>query len=538
MNIRSLRANFLSLELHLKATGKHYDIIALSESWVKESEGYKFKLDGYSLTIQERVSKLSGGVALYIREDWLNKVEPIISEHMNGLIFNFTAFDHVPTTGVLVYRFCRGHVNNFITELEELSSSFSERCFIFGDANIDILKVGESCSNYLSTLASMGFVSAINFPTRITSISSTCIDHFHFRNVLGTTELDTNKLISTNSHQVPFSDHSLIEVTISIPAVPPKLGHETYRLTDWEKVKQKISCTDWDFLALETDLNRKYQKFVCKITSTIESETVTKKTNPRLKKRAPWASRKLAQLTVDQKNIFKTSRRFPDNPEWKAALKRIQKQIKVQAKLDKKQFYDAEFERHRHDPKKYWAVIKKAISNGRPKISEIRICDSCVTVEGNEQRVADTFNRFFTDTIKNLTLKYGSFDSDHNIGLGTRTIESCFVAETTPFEIQTIISKLPNTSSVGDDGIPTGFVKQNAEALSAPLALLFNESLSTGIFPDLFKKAVVVPLFKSGDRLDISNYRPISLLSVFSKILEKLVHSRLMKFLEKISFFF
>ena len=68
--------------------------------------------------------------------------------------------------------------------------------------------------------------------------------------------------------------------------------------------------------------------------------------------------------------------------------------------------------------------------------------------------------------------------------------------------------------------------------ISPLLATLINESFSTGVFPDKLKIAKVIALHKKGTTVDMSNYRPISLLSVFSKIFEKIMHKRLYSFLE------
>ena len=66
-----------------------------------------------------------------------------------------------------------------------------------------------------------------------------------------------------------------------------------------------------------------------------------------------------------------------------------------------------------------------------------------------------------------------------------------------------------------------------------PLVHIYNVSFQTGIFPDMMKLAKIKPLFKKGDRRNIQNYRPIFILSAFSKILEKLMYNRLLSFLKK-----
>ena len=76
-------------------------------------------------------------------------------------------------------------------------------------------------------------------------------------------------------------------------------------------------------------------------------------------------------------------------------------------------------------------------------------------------------------------------------------------------------------------------IKCIIKEISKPLCHIFNLSLSTGIFPDKLKIARVTPVFKSGDKCELSNYRPISVLPCFSKILEKIVYNRTVKFLDR-----
>jgi len=86
---------------------------------------------------------------------------------------------------------------------------------------------------------------------------------------------------------------------------------------------------------------------------------------------------------------------------------------------------------------------------------------------------------------------------------------------------------LDSAKAVGHDGIPIRFVKRVSEYIYRPLSFLYNTSIVYGTFPYEMKIAKVMPLFKGGKRELVSNYRPISLLSTFSKIFEKLVCSAL-----------
>ena len=86
--------------------------------------------------------------------------------------------------------------------------------------------------------------------------------------------------------------------------------------------------------------------------------------------------------------------------------------------------------------------------------------------------------------------------------------------------------------------MPTNIIKFASEFISEPLAELINCSMKSGIFPDKLKVAKVIPIFKTGDRSLVNNYRPISILNAFSKIFEKVILSRLLGFLNKQNFFY
>lgn len=100
-----------------------------------------------------------------------------------------------------------------------------------------------------------------------------------------------------------------------------------------------------------------------------------------------------------------------------------------------------------------------------------------------------------------------------------------------------IVSKMRNKTSKGLDDLDIIFIKRNLDELIHPLSYFFTLSLNKGVFPKSLKTAIVVPLLKKGNPQLILNYRPISILSVLSKILEKIIHGRLLGFLQKYEYF-
>jgi hypothetical protein len=101
-----------------------------------------------------------------------------------------------------------------------------------------------------------------------------------------------------------------------------------------------------------------------------------------------------------------------------------------------------------------------------------------------------------------------------------------------PKEIENIIKSLKAKESYGYDGITTKILKISAPFISSPLSYIFNKSMISGIFPTRLKFATIKPVLKNGDKKNVANYRPVSILPSFLKILEKIMYIRLMKHLE------
>ena len=116
--------------------------------------------------------------------------------------------------------------------------------------------------------------------------------------------------------------------------------------------------------------------------------------------------------------------------------------------------------------------------------------------------------------------------------LSSEINDSFLITSTNKEEIYKIVTFLNSNKSCGPNSIPTKVLHLLQEQISNHLATICNLSFSTGAFPDFLKTAKVIPIHKKNSELEVSNYRPISLLSNIDKIFEKLMHIRLIEFLE------
>ena len=99
-------------------------------------------------------------------------------------------------------------------------------------------------------------------------------------------------------------------------------------------------------------------------------------------------------------------------------------------------------------------------------------------------------------------------------------------------EVLEIINQLENKST-GPHSIPIKLLKLVPDLILMPLCKIINHSFQTGVFPDALKVSEVIPIHKGGSTEELNNYIPISLLSIFDKIIEKIMHKRLYEFLQE-----
>ena len=187
-------------------------------------------------------------------------------------------------------------------------------------------------------------------------------------------------------------------------------------------------------------------------------------------------------------------------------------------------YYNSNFEQYISDVKGIWAVINDIIRKNKctTKKSEYMFQNNKKVFD--KQVIANMFNDFYINIgpklanaidVNNIDVKYDTYLKDLNVN------KSMFIEPSTEEEIAKIISGFKSKNSQDIHGISMLVIKQISDTIVKPLNIICNLAFSTGVFPSKMKTAKLLPLFKANDAHEVSNYRPVSILTQFSKILEK-----------------
>ena len=204
----------------------------------------------------------------------------------------------------------------------------------------------------------------------------------------------------------------------------------------------------------------------------------------------------------------------------------------------KKEYYHKLLEQNKSNTQGIWKVLNNIIKKGgaRVEIPNYFVKDNNRTVSKTID-IANEFNNYYVNVGNNLANEIAEQkNGTETLKIGDTmqsNLHSIFLTSIEEKEIIDIVKKCKNKKSADWLGIDMMLVKHIIHCIVKPLTYICNLSFQTGIFRNSMKTAKVIPIYKNGDRHSFTNYRPISLLPQFSKILEKLFVCRLDTFIEK-----
>ncbi len=249
-------------------------------------------------------------------------------------------------------------------------------------------------------------------------------------------------------------------------------------------------------------------------------------------RKKPWITTGIRTAIKKKNKLFKNFIRTRSN-EVLAKLKLYRNKLNHLIKLSKRNYYNNYFTNNKNNTKKTWQGIKQIITTKPKRVQP----PPKITVDGVEitdiTKIANEFNVFFCNIGYCLANNICQSNTTPLQYLPPKLDNSFYLFPVPESEIVDEISTLNESKATGPFSISTKILKFLKFFISKPLEILFNFSFSSGTVPSQFTLARVLPVFKKGIQTLCENYRPISLLSIFNRILERLMYKRLISYIEK-----
>lgn len=557
LNIASMNSHFGDLNTLLASLQFEFSVVGISESrFVKGVvPTLDHRIEGYSC-FNTPTEASAGGTLLYISKRHVSHERKDLDSLMyqaKCLESTFAEIVLPKKTNIIVGTIYR-HPNGM--SIDTFNSEFlipflhkvgleKKQVILLGDFNIDLLKTDDvpRVSEFLDIMGSNLVIPQILLPTRITPRSKTLIDNI-FSTITGQTTISGNLVHKISDHLPQFSIFST--------EIPSNLGEHDRQYLNWSKFDQENFILDYLDIDWELEFRRSgpidpntcFDIFNSKIQNLISKHVPTGRlTNRQIKtKQKPWITSAIVKSISKRDHYFHKFIKAK-NPhaksEFHEIFKRYRNMIVTLCRQSKVNYYKRFFNQYSNNMRKTWDGIRSIVCTKPfrcPTPSSIRIGDTLIT---DPLDIANNFNNFFTsiadsirDSIPPTSKRYSNYLKNSNRN-------SIFLSPVVKEEVVKIIESLSLGKSSGPNSVPVRILKMLKNDIATPMSFLINLSFESGIFPQTLKSAKVVPVFKNkGSKLNVSNYRPISLLSNIEKIYEKIMYNRTVDFLHQHEIFY
>ena len=311
---------------------------------------------------------------------------------------------------------------------------------------------------------------------------------------------------------------------------PPITKYRQYTKSNIESFKRKIDETDFTGVLQCNDAQKAFTMYHKQYLNVYEAWFPIKTVKSNYRTRKPWLTTAIKNSIRHKNTLYKKSLKRPSLQNI-SCYKEYKSLLNMLIKRCEKAYYEEQFRMNTNNLKRSWALIKNIIYKHRNKNVSTRFKFDGEAVS-DKKRIAEEFNKFYVNVGLSLANKLPNSDVCPTSFIRESNMHSMGITAVTTEELFQIFRNLKD-SSTGCDDIAACIVKSTFECNIDILLHIFNLSILNGIFPDELKLAKVIPLFKSGDTMLTNNYRPVSILPLFSKVLEKLMYDRLLSFVKK-----
>lgn len=503
-------------------------ILCFTEHWCKDNE--VISIEGFSAVSSfSRSDTTHGGSCIFSQDSVRFEEEKDIKNlSIENHVECSSAFNReLKLIVICIYRPPNGNFNLFTEVLTNILDTCTRKYNTFkiilcGDFNVDFSIDSMTKKLFLDVTASYDLMPTIDSYTRVVGRSKSIIDN-----------------IFVNFHdEIPYSSEVVATALSDHFGQVIAIGRSENESKNQNQCKYAEIVSDKKLFALKQELMRETWHEVmnasdangaCNIFlhrfSTLSRAIFSRKCLRSTRK--PWITQgiKISSMTKRKLYIQKCNGEVPGclYDDYSRVLKNVVREAK---KISNIKYISVS----RNKNKAVWNLINKYTGRNKKQNTTSFLEDLRIPRE----TPLDTLNRvnnFLVNQCEDTAIVDESLVNKYQSAL-VRNPNSLFLSPADCVEVKTTIKQLQNTNSSGDDKVSVKVLKYVANEIVEPLTHVINLIIGTGDFPEALKISEIRPIFKSGDKGIVSNYRPVAILSNISKIVEKIIHNRLINFFD------
>lgn len=499
-------------------------MLAVTESWLDASVADSIlHIPGYFIYRRDRGHGRGGGVCFYVRDHIGIKLIPhtanvealFLLVHVNRRpLVCFGCVYRPPNSTVAFW----DSLTACVDTVTATSAQFPD-VVLMGDFNVDVLSNNKTSTRPLTEFCDgQALTNKVFEPTR--TPSNTCLDLLlvphHLCNSLALSSVAVHSADGITDHHLVTASLSGMSSALSTPTHrfitrrPPP--HQANSVALSTTIAGLLADADPASMSLDDMTTHCSESIRSALDVHCPATSVTRSTKPRP---SPWVTPALRKLFHSRAHWHRASIRDPSNATLRQKFRAARREGTLLNKRLRSEYYLTQFHDTRSSPREHWRVLNNLL--GRQKIqSPLPVATSQLT---------DHFSRIVQDRPEEGILPCGP-STEHSLSSFQPILQ---------INVLQALKRVKIHKATGSDGVPPSVLRKCAPAIAPYVTEVFNQSLTSGTFPHIFRHANVCPIFKKGDRADAGNYRPISLLPVLSKLLEKHVHNQLQTHISQFS---
>lgn len=524
-NVRGLRSK--CQEVRLNIINNNFDVLVFTESWLRQGVFDGEIIDArYNVYRRDREGKNGGGVIIAVKNSLvscrLSKWESSCEDLWVTIeTLNLGKTRHLAICAVYLPPPVKSEVlGSFLVNTGAVISQNQNYNFMLvGDFNLPNIKWSEvpglkNLQPYSSSTLDSSFIDFCN-ENALQQFNHVLNTNQRLLDLILSNNLDLSISVSHNPISVVDPHHPPLNIMVSvkkIEIVEEKINERfNFYKADYVNIIQDLNKVSWlKVLLPHDDVNAMLSAFYKKLDEIIKIHVP--KSKSKNKKYPIWFNKPLISL-LKRKNKYRLKFKIYKNPLDRLEFEYLRDRCDKLIKICYKNYIEIIEHNIAKNPKYFWTHLKN-IKNSTNSYPSKMTLNGKLASDGAS--ICNLFAEHFSSVYSKNSLPGNDF-------LQTVSSNSLCSVHFTRYEVYKKLKRLDLRKGPGPDNIPAILLVKCASSLSHPISIIYNKSLRSGTFPDFWKRSRIVPIYKKGALDNITNYRPISIISILAKTFESLV---------------